>query len=391
MEIANQEFGSEPQSRLGVISLDGFKTICDQTLTLTQRNILIGANGAGKSNLLSFFSMLNWMTASGGGLQEFVNMNGQASALLHDGPEVTERIRARLHFKTPKGLNDYQIRLAYAAGDRLIFTEENFRFDKDGAAHSPNWINLAPGNLESGLDAFAKSADPAAKTARVILMLLRRCAVYQFHNTSFTSRIRQTWDVEDNRFLKSDAGNLAPFLFRLRQQEPSAYDRILATTRDVAPFFRDFEFAPRSGKLLLQWRERGSDLVFGAHQASDGTLRAIALITLLLQPASGLPALLLVDEPELGLNPAAIAVIAGLLKAVSVRSQIVVATQSPLLVDAFEPDDIIAVDRGVAEHDLYGRCSRYRRQSAQELEGWLQDYSLGELWEKNVIGARPAQ
>ncbi len=382
----------ENQSRLTRVLLDGFKTISDLNLEMGQLNILIGANGAGKSNLLSFFSMLNWITAAGqGGLQEFVAKSGGASSLLRDGPDVTERIRAKLCFDTARGANEYQVRLSFASVNTLIFTEESFRFARADLGYVPDWTNVSPGRPESGLGELASSTHPAAKTAAVVQLLLRSCAVFQFHNTSFTSRIRQSWDIEDQTFLKTDAGNLAPFLFRIQQEEPTVYRRITDAIRELAPFFRDFEFAQRRGKLLLQWRERGTDRVFGAHQASDGTLRAMALIALLLQPADWLPAVLLIDEPELGLNPAAISIVAGLLKAASVRSQVVVATQSPLLVDSFEPEDIIAVDRGATADDPFGRRSRYQRLQHAQLTDWLAEYSLGELWQKNVIGARPAQ
>jgi predicted ATPase len=213
--------------------------------------------------------------------------------------------------------------------------------------------------------------------------LLRQCAVYHFHNTSETARIRQRWDKEDNHSLKEDGANLAPLLFRLRESAPKVYGRIVATIRQIAPFFADFVLEPTNGSLLLPWRERHTDMVFGSHQASDGTLRAMALIALLLQPADELPDVIILDEPELGLHPAAVETVAGLLKAVAVRRQVILATQSLALVDQFQPEDIIVVDRR-------DRASEFRRLTSEELREWAEDYSLGELWEKNVLGGRPS-
>lgn len=152
--------------------------------------------------------------------------------------------------------------------------------------------------------------------------------------------------------------------------------------RQVAPVFDDFVLEPEFGSLMLQWRERGSDVVFLADQASDGMLRAIALITLLLQPPERLPELLVLDEPELGLHPSAITIIAGLIRAASVHAQILLATQSTLFLDQFEADDVIVVERN-------GRGSEFRRLDTEKLRQWLQEYTLGELWERNVLGGRP--
>ena len=219
---------------------------------------------------------------------------------------------------------------------------------------------------------------------------LRRCGVNGQVDTRLsqaqrpsTARIRQKWNKDDGRFLKEDGGNLAPFLYRLRESKPKHYKLILDTVRHAAPFFADFVLEPEGDSLLLQWQERNSDLVFGSHQASDGTLRFIALCSLLLQPEDELPDLIILDEPELGLHPGAIAILAGLLKSASIHTGVVLATQSTTVVDHFDPEDIIVVDR-------VGRHSTFRRLEAHRLSTWLDEYSLGELWEKNVIGGRPS-
>jgi predicted ATPase len=239
---------------------------------------------------------------------------------------------------------------------------------------------LGAGHRESNLIPRAQQGD---KTAQVIHGLLRKLIVYQFHNTSPTARLRSKWDKEDNGWLKEDAGNIAPFLLRLRESEPRYYQRILESIRLILPFFAEFELEPENGRLLLKWRERGSDLVFAASQAADGMLRVICLVTLLLQPAADLPDVLILDEPELGLHPYAITVIAGLIRSVSTQTQVIVATQSMPLIDCFEPADIVVVERS-------NRESQFRRLDAKALEEWLKDYSLSELWEKNVIGGRPS-
>ena len=168
-------------------------------------------------------------------------------------------------------------------------------------------------------------------------------------------------------------------------KEPTSYDMIVRTVRLVAPFFDDFVLEPQAlneDTIRLVWRHRGSDAFFGASSLSDGTLRFIALATLLLQPASLQPSVILLDEPELGLHPYAITVFCSLVKQCSVDKQIVLATQSPLIVDQFEPEDVLVADRVAGRTEI-------RRLEQDRLGEWLQDYSLGELWQKNEFGGRP--
>jgi predicted ATPase len=154
------------------------------------------------------------------------------------------------------------------------------------------------------------------------------------------------------------------------------------TIRLVLPFFATFELYPESGSVLLRWREIATDQVFNVSQASDGMLRAMALIALLQQPERDLPDMLILDEPELGLHPHAIEVLASLVQSASKHVQVIVATQSVSLIDRFEPDDIVVVDRSKRETSL-------KRLSSSKLREWLESYTLSELWEKNVVGGRP--
>jgi len=371
------------RNRLQAVTIRGFKSIRNLVgFEPGPLSVLIGPNGAGKSNFISFFRMLSWALGSPVALAEHVARAQGASKLLFGGPQVTRDIEAELRVRTDKGDNDYAFRLAWAAGDTLIFTEEKFRVSWTGSPKSAPWQQLGAGHRESRLPEAAIDGS-AATTARVIGSLLRKLVVHQFHNTSDTSRMRQKWSADDCHYLKEDGANLASFLRRLRDDQPRYYARIVDHIRLVLPFFADFELTPdRANTLLLSWRERGSDVVFSASQAADGMLRAMALIALLLQPQEDLPDVVLLDEPELGLHLAAIQMIGGLIRAAAESTQLVVATQSVALVDCFEPEHVVVVDRCEGE-------SWFRRLDAQELGQWLGDYSLSELWEKNVLGGRP--
>lgn len=362
------------------VSLRGFKSIKDIDLELRPLNILIGANGAGKSNLVSFFKMLNEMM--GGRLQAYIGTAGRAHTLLYYGPQTTPQMEATLQFEVATGLNTYHMRLFHAAGDTLIFAEETLNFLRTGWLGQPQEVQLGAGHQETRLGEAASNE----AVARVLIGLLGRCHVYQFHDTSATARVRQYCYVGDDRWLLPDAGNLAAILYRLRQQdETPAYKRIVGAIQQIAPFFADFDLSPTgpgNREIILNWREKASDQLFGPHQLSDGTLRAMALITLLLQPVHELPTLIVVDEPELGLHPVAQQLVGALLKKASCHCQVLVATQSAALLETFDPEDVIVVDR--AE-----RQSMFRRLEAAPLQEWLQDYTLGQLWEKNVLGGGP--
>src|SRR2546427_3037694 len=155
------------------------------------------------------------------------------------------------------------------------------------------------------------------------------------------------------------------------------------TITQVAPFFNDFALRPDptpKESIRLEWREKGSDFPFRAAHLSDGTLRFICLATLLLQPTP--PSTVLIDEPELGLHPYAITVLASLLKSASTKTQVIVSTQSVPLVNQLQPEDILVVDRAQGQ-------STFRHLGSEELKDWLEDYGLGDLWEKNLFGGRP--
>lgn len=367
------------RTKLEKLSVRGFKTIRELTdFEPTNLTILIGPNGAGKSNFISFFRMMSWILTPPGQLQLYVAEQGGANALLYNGSRTTPQLSATFRFARDNSFSEYEFRLFHAAGDTLIYAEEKFRFRKKEYADRPA-PGLGAGHREPEL--LAKAAQDN-QTARIILDTFRRMVVHQFHNTSVTARIRGKWSESDNRFLKEDAANIAPFLLRIRDRHPQHYSAIEETIRLILPFFGSFELYGESDSVLLRWRERGSDQIFDASQASDGMLRIIALVALLRQPEADLPNVLILDEPELGLHPFAIEVLAGLLESAAKSVQVIVATQSVSLIDRMSPNNIVVVERG-------DTGTTFKRLDEDGLEAWLGDYTLSELWEKNVVGGRP--
>jgi predicted ATPase len=375
--------------KLGHLKVAGFRSLRNLDMDLGDLTILIGANGSGKSNLVAFFDMLSFMLS--GSLQLFVGRSGGGSSILHYGPKRTPVLSFELTFDGDKGRSEYGGSLAFASPDRLIFTDEHVLFQRPGEK-KPYTSILGAGQAESDLLglAVATPATTAATVARVFLNRLKGLQVYHFHDTSGAAYIRTLQDVDRNRALLSSGGNLASFLFMLQERFPAHFERIVSTVRLAVPYLKEFDLAPdrlNEGKIMLRWRDRNPDYEFGPHQLSDGSLRAIALITALLQPEELLPSLVIIDEPELGLHPGAVSLIGGLIKAVSSKRQVLVATQSPRLLAEFAPEDIVVVER---EEDIAGFGeSQFQRLSTEALGAWLDDYDLGRLYEMNVTGGGP--
>lgn len=363
--------------KLKSFTIKGYKTIkAIEGFEPRPINILIGPNGAGKSNFISFFKFLSWMLNSDGKLQEHVAYLGGANDILHDGADVTKTFDAQIELETASGFNEYQFSLMFAKPDKLVFKEEKYRYSAKRFESRRDWSNCGVGHEE------AKLPDANNDSARTILNLLRKLIVYQFHNTSDTAPMRLKWSQADGRWLKQNGENLGSFLYRIQNEEKPYYTRIVKYIRLVLPFFDDFDLYPEFGQILLRWKEKVTNKVFNAGQASDGMLRTIALISLLGQNPKDLPAVLFLDEPELGLHPSAIDAVAGLIKAASSHCQVFVATQSISLVNNFELEDLVVIDRK-------GRHSEYHRPDSENLQAYLEEFSTGQIWEKNIIGGRP--
>jgi predicted ATPase len=358
--------------KLRSIEVKGYKSIQDQRIPLENLNILIGQNGAGKTNFISLFRFLRNIIS--GRLKNISQTTG-AEVLLYYGSKVTSNITISLDFDP----NYYKIRLQPASNkDTLIVESEHTGFR--GTSYStPYWDSIASSEEESQLAKKAKTN----KIADYVLQVLKEWRVYHFHDTSESAGMKKYASMADNKFLLEDASNIAPFLFVLRHKNEEYYERIVKTVQLVIPFFRDFILEPNplnSEKIRLEWMDIFSDKTFTANELSDGSLRFICIATLLLQ--EDLPKIILLDEPELGLHPSAITILSGLLKKASKRTQVIVSTQSVSLVNEFDAEDIIVVEKEKSE-------TVFRRLHAANLESWLEEYSMGDLWDKNIIGGKP--
>lgn len=365
------------------LTIEGFKSIHSlKGFELRPLNVLIGGNGAGKSNFIDFFRMLESMTL--GVLDSYAFARGVHS-LFYNGPKYTPQIYSEIFF----GDNAYGFVLKPSADGPPFVREKTYVSPTRASDGVGGW-------REYNAAIRPKLADWTGERGRTegtgptnvcghIRSIIERWRVYHFHDTGPNAPLRQQWALLDSAVLRNDGSNIAPFLFYLSTEEIGSYKRICEALRMIAPYFSTFAFrliSLNNGTvdIQLQWHQKGSDFPFTAAHFSDGTLRFLALATTLLQPNP--PDTIVIDEPELGLHPRAVNILRGLMCEASTRCQVIVATQSPDFIDELEPEDIIVVGRSQGATTL-------TRLERDKLSDWLETYSLGELWWKNVIEAGP--
>ena len=378
----------EPASKIESIKIKGFRSLADVELTdLPNAAVLIGPNGSGKSNIFLFLEMLRQMLRYGR-LREFVARHGGADDQLFCGFRRTSTLQCELNVGTALRSYGYECSFTFAHPDQFYINYQKFTYQLVGHTQSMsrevnNW------GLESGLLPITLEQEEDSEKDVYIhdslidfRDLIGGVALYQFHNTGFHSDIKKSCDITDNVRLRADGGNLAAVLYRLEREDPKRYDYICNLINRILPTFDRFDLGESYGKVLLRWKAQGSDKTMGAHLTSDGSLRYFCLVTLLNLPEEMLPSVILLDEPELGLHPSAVGLIGAMIRVMSRHRQVLVATQSPLLVDEFAPEEIFVTELKEGQTVI-------TRQNAEYLSVWLEEYSAGELWQKNVLGGHP--
>lgn len=360
--------------KLNKITLEGFKSIKKMDLELGSLNVLIGPNGAGKSNFINFFKFMNVIQNKE--LQLYVAQKGTAEAFLHFGSKETSEIGARLHFSP----NSYWMALVPTQDERLVFKAEIAFFHGDEAGYKGGTKSYALASAGAEESLLPKRGTMRAEEH--VSRYISDWKIYHFHDTSDDAKVKKAGSIHENLRLRPQGENLAAFLYSI--QDKPEYQKIVHTIQRVAPFFHDFILQPDKNnqeQIRLRWKHKGSDAYFDANSLSDGTLRFICLTTLLLQPQ--LPTVILLDEPELGLHPYAMQLLGAMLKSAATKTQIILSTQSVTLANQFEWSDIIVVEQKEG-------ASSFRRLEQHEVEGWLEEYKMGDLWEKNLIGGTPS-
>lgn len=340
--------------------------------------VFIGMNGSGKSNIMELFVFLKNLIDQPGRLQTYLVENGYASSVLHYGPDVTKELALSLDIRSEVGNNNYSIVLKYSKPNKLIFKSENYLFTADNPRVEGT---TTPRSCGEGHEE-AKIMDVDNTTARTILSLINKIQIYQFHNTSYTASMRQASYVEHKGYLRSNGENIASVLYYLKEEHPTQYRKIVTLLKKAFPFFENFTFDVLNKNVEMGWKEEGQRYEFHISQASDGMMRTICLFTLLMLPEKMQPEIILLDEPELGLHPAAINILSMLLEQASEKKQIFVSTQSTQIVDQTDLSNIAVINRK-------GGVSTLEKPDYEALEFWRDEYSNSQIWDKNLIGGKP--
>ncbi|MFC1636571.1 AAA family ATPase [Planctomycetota bacterium] len=346
------------------LTIKGYKSIRNlEDFELRNLNILIGPNGAGKSNFLSFFELLKATLSED--KEKEISRFGSANRFFYMGSKITKTCEFKVHFSGGVTGFKQSINLTANPEDELIILNPQrpgmFSGEKTGAQDDMRYLDDAQKHIQKNI------------------------RLYHFHDTSTLADVRKYCSIRDYEYLRVDASNLAAFLWYLKKKQEKEYQLIREVVQLAASFFDDFllrESIKNPDETLLEWRQKGSDYPFHPSQISDGTLRFICLATALLQPNP--PSIILLDEPELGLHPYALAILAGLIQKASIRTQVIVSTQSAALIDHFKPEDIILVERKNNE-------SVFDHPNTERLKIWLEDYSLGDIWSRNILEGTAGQ
>src|SRR5436305_6640254 len=260
---------SSPNPELDSITIRGFKSIASiEKLALGAINLVVGPNGSGKSNVIGVFSFLHAIRE--GHLRDYVIKAGGEDKVLHFGSKVTPQLEIHISFQG--GKNQFEVVLEATEDDQLYPQSETICFwDKARYPDRPYSESLWARGIEAGI------SDPKqSKIGSYVRDRLDRWRLYHFHDTSASSPMKSTADLEDNDYLRPDGSNLPAFLYFLRAEHAESYSLIRRAVQRVAACFDDFHLRPQKlnpGKIRLEGRHKGTVAYFAAASLSDCVLR----------------------------------------------------------------------------------------------------------------------
>jgi predicted ATPase len=393
-------------SSFDFIKIEGFRSIKETELSLNPLTVLIGPNGSGKSNFMDLLSLI--AEASYGHLAEgMANRGGFDNVCFKGDPGdifVEFRFKPEGIFQEERTSVRFRLKLKrFGSYPRVWFEQiekapdqyhtsplQLMRRDKDGCEFRSIKTGISEDLEEKALESESELAIFQVKdkdkypTPYKLLRLLQEWAFYRDINVGPNAPIRQPDLVRPTVRLVADGGNLASVLYSIQQQHPATWKEIEEILETVYSDFHSITFPPEGGdgKVLLRWWERPFEKKsgFSAGLLSDGTLKLLCLLAILKSPDP--PPMICIDEPELGLHPDWIKLVAELLISAATRTQVIIATHSPQLVSKLEPDSIIVANKS-------GGATKFQHLDSGELSKWLEEFSLGELWMAGHFGGRP--
>jgi len=381
--------------KINHIKIEGFRRLKEIDLPIRPLMVIIGANGVGKTSLLDAYSLLS-ASATGGLNSKLSQFGGLSSVLTRDDADcVTLFVDMDVPGYKPL---EYEISLTtkgagYAISREILSQTRNKNKHAEAFKHidskdndikyfetekevliRPNW-EYDP--LETSLFQVPKMFRQPEELRRIL------GSVTQYHVLDVGSRapVKLPQQMKPADLPGADGEDLIPFLYYLRESNRERYEAIEDSLRAAFPNFESLSFPPvAAGMLTLTWKDRNFRKPFFMHELSEGTLRFLWLVSLLQSP--GLSTVTMIDEPEVSLHPELLSFLADLMREASKRTQLIIATHSDRLIRFLEPKEVVVMD---SDDD---GCTTAQWGDTLDLDDWLKEYSLDEVWRMGRMGGR---
>jgi len=379
-------------SRFERLKVRGFRRLHDLELELRPLCVLIGANGSGKTSLLDVFSLLA-ASASGKLAEKISELQGMSALLTADRTlEMSFELAMAVPSYNPLvyDLTLSATAVAYEISEELLTQQRSNRptpFKHIESAHGDiRYFEANQGLVRPTWEyqPFETALAQVPKMFREPEDFRNRLASsthYHVLNVEPRAPVRLPQPLRPAPLPGRDGEDLVSCLFYLRESDRDRFESIEDTLKAAFPAFQRLDFPPvAAGTLAMTWKDANFSRPLYMHQLSEGTLRFLWLATLLQSP--GLTAVTLLDEPEVSLHPELLNLLAGLLREASARTQLIVATHADRLVRFLQPNEVVTMDLaddGTAQASWADHM---------DLEEWLKEYSLDEVWRLGRMGGR---
>ena len=395
-EIQVTTNGGETMYKIERIKIGGFRRLREVNLEVRPFMVVIGANGVGKTSFLDAFSVLS--SSASGNLNNALSLFGGIENILTRGKSVELSFSVDMDIPQYQPLN-YELRLspsstAYSI-QREILSQRHERhvlpflhidssgsdiryYEMGGKVPSglvrPNWEHNP---LETSLAQVPKMFREPEELRRIL------ATATQYHALDVGPRaaVKMPQPMKPATLPGPNGEDLVPYLYYLRESDRNRFDSIVDSLRSAFPGFEELAFPPvAAGVLAMIWKDKNFRKPMYTNELSEGTLRFLWIISLLASPS--LSTITMIDEPEISLHPELLSLLADLMREAAKRTQLIVATHSDRFIRFLKPEEVVVMD--VNEDG----CSTVAWADSLDLDEWLADYSLDEVWRMGRMGGR---
>ncbi len=381
-------------SKINRIKIGGFRRLREIDLPVRPFMVLIGANGVGKTSFLDAFSLLS--ASASGNLNSMLSQLGGIANLLTRGKSEEFSFLVDMEvpghqpleyelYLSPKG-HSYSISKEILSQQRESYSQPFKHIDSsDGDIRyyeimenrlvRPDWEHNP---LETSLSQVPKMFRQPEELRRILATTTH----YHVLDVGPRAPVKLPQPMKPATLPGADGEDLVPYLYYLREGDKDRFDAILDSLRTAFPDFEELNFPPvAAGVLAMTWKDKKipTKPIF-LNELSEGTLRFLWLVSLLQSPS--LSTITMIDEPEVSLHPELLSLLADLMREASNRTQLIVATHSDRFIRFLRPEEVVVMDID----DDGGTTATWA--DSLDLERWLAEYSLDEVWRMGRMGGR---